>query len=86
MRPVVWRAVTVIGAIGSWARAVALVLVGGFVLSAAITFEPSKARGLDASLRAVADRPYGPYLLAALALGLSCYGIYVLVEVRYRTV
>jgi hypothetical protein len=24
--------------------------------------------------------------LAALALGLSCYGIYVLVEVRYRKV
>jgi hypothetical protein len=86
MRPAVWRAATVIGAVGSWARAVALVLVGIFVLSAALTFEPGKARGLDASLRAVADQPYGPYLLAALALGLSCYGIYVLVEVRYRKV
>jgi hypothetical protein len=86
MRPAVWRAATVLGAVGSWARAVALVLVGAFVLSAAISFNPRKARGLDASLRAVADHPYGPYLLAAVALGLVCYGAYVLLEVRYRKV
>jgi hypothetical protein len=86
MRPAVWRAATVLGVVGSWARAVVLVLVGVFVLSAAISFNPRKARGLDASLRAVADHPYGPYLLAAVALGLACYGIYLLVEVRYRKV
>ena len=45
-----------------------------------------KARGLDASLRAVADQPYGPYLLTAVALALACYGIYLLLEVRYRKV
>jgi hypothetical protein len=86
MRPAVWRAATVLGAVGSWARAVVLVLVGVFVLSAASSFNPRKARGLDASLRAVADQPYGPYLLAAVALGLACYGVYVLLEVRYRKV
>jgi Domain of Unknown Function (DUF1206) len=86
MRPAVWRAATVLGAVGSWARAVVLVLVGVFVLSAAISFNPRKARGLDASLGAVADQPYGPYLLAAVALGLACYGIYLLLEVRYRKV
>lgn len=86
MRPAVWRAATVLGAVGSWARAVVLVLIGVFVLSAAISFNPRKARGLDASLRAVADQPYGPYLLAAVALGLACYGIYLLLEARYRKV
>ncbi len=86
MRPAVWRAATVLGAIGSFSRAVTLVLVGVFVVSAAVTFNPRKARGLDASLRAVADQPYGPYLLAAVALGLACYGVYVLLEVRYRKV
>jgi hypothetical protein len=86
MRPAVRRAATVLGAIGSLSRAVTLVLVGVFVVSAAVTFNPRKARGLDASLRAIADQPYGPYLLAAVALGLACYGVYVLLEVRYRKV
>jgi hypothetical protein len=27
-----------------------------------------------------------PYLLAAVALGLACYGIYLHLEVRYRKV
>ena len=86
IRPGMWRAATVLGAVGSCARAVALALVGVFVLSAAISFNPGKARGLDASLRAVADQPYGPYLLSAVAFGLLCYGAYTLVEVHYRKV
>jgi hypothetical protein len=79
MPPGMWRAATVLGA-------VTLALVGVFVVSAAVTFNPRRARGLDASLRAVAEQPYGPYLLAGVALGLICYGVYVLVEVRYRKV
>jgi hypothetical protein len=86
MRPAIWRAATVLGAVGSWARAVVLVLVGVFVCSAAVTFDPRKARGLDASLRTLADQPYGPWLLGAVALGLVCYGAYVLLETVYRKV
>jgi Domain of Unknown Function (DUF1206) len=86
MRPTVWRAVTVIGVIGNWARAAVLVLVGVFILQAAISFQPQRARGLDGSLRTLAGRPYGPYLLGAVALGLACYGLYVLAETRYRKV
>jgi hypothetical protein len=63
MHPAVWRAVTVIGAIGNWARAVVLVLVGVFIMWAAIGFQPQRARGLDGSLRTLAEQPYGPYLL-----------------------
>jgi hypothetical protein len=74
MRPALWRVATVLGAVGSWARAVVLVLVGVFVIAAAVTFDPRKARGLDASLRTLAGQPYGPYLLGAIALGLVCYG------------
>jgi hypothetical protein len=86
MRPAVWWMATALGAVGSWARAVVLVLVGVFVIAAAVSFDPRKARGLDASLRTLADQPYGPYLLGAIALGLVCYGAYVLLETIYRKV
>jgi len=86
MRPAIWRTATVLGAVGSWARAVVLVLVGVFVIAAAVTFDPDKARGLDASLRSVAEQPYGPWLLGTVALGLVCYGAYVLLETVYRKV
>ena len=36
--------------------------------------------------RTLADQPYGPYLLGAIALGLVCYGAYVLLETVYRKV
>jgi hypothetical protein len=86
MRPAVWWTATVLGAVGSWARAVVLALVGVFVIAAAVTFDPGKARGLDTSLRTVAEQPYGPWLLGAVALGLVCYGGYVLLETVYRKV
>jgi hypothetical protein len=86
MGPGIWRTATVLGAVGSWARAMALVLVGVFIISAAVTYDPGKARGLDASLRTLADQPYGPWLLGAVALGLVCYGAYVLLETVYRKV
>jgi Domain of Unknown Function (DUF1206) len=86
MRPAIWRAATALGVVGSWARAVVLALVGVFVIAAAVTFDPRKARGLDAALRTLADQPYGPYLLGAIALGLVCYGAYVLLETVYRKV
>jgi hypothetical protein len=86
MGPGIWQAVTLLGAVGSWARAVVLALVGVFVISAAVTFDPDKARGLDASLRTLARQPYGPWLLGAVALGLVCYGAYVLLETVYRKV
>jgi hypothetical protein len=82
----IWWTATVLGAVGSWARAVVLTLVGVFIIAAAVTFDPRKARGLDASLRTLAGQPYGPWLLGAVALGLVCYGGYVLVETVYRKV
>jgi Domain of Unknown Function (DUF1206) len=86
MGPAIWWSAIVLGAVGSWARAVVLVLVGVFVIAAAVTFDPDKARGLDASLRTVAGQPYGPWVLGAVALGLICYGAYVLIETVYRKV
>ena len=53
-------------------------------MKAAVLSSAGQAKGLDAIFRSVAGSPYGSWLLALLASGLFCYGLYCLVEVRYR--
>jgi hypothetical protein len=60
------------------------VLVGVFLAKAAVLSHADQAKGLDAVFRSVASSPYGAWLLALLAAGLFCYGLYCLAEARYR--
>jgi Domain of Unknown Function (DUF1206) len=73
-----------LGKVGYIARGIVFSLVGILVVAAAVTFDPDKARGMDAALRQVAARPYGPWLLGLMALGLMCFGAYSFAESRYR--
>jgi Domain of Unknown Function (DUF1206) len=73
-----------LGAFGSVARAVVFVLTGAFLIKAAVLSRADQAKGLDAVFRSVASSHYGSWLLALLACGLFCYGLYCLVEARYR--
>jgi hypothetical protein len=73
-----------LGAVGCVARTVVFVLVGVFLLKAAVLSSAKQAKGLDAVFRSVASSPYGSWLLAGLASGLLCYGLYCLLEARYR--
>jgi hypothetical protein len=68
--------ITVLGRVGYIAKGVALLLVGGLVIAGAITFDPSKAAGLDGSLKALASVPFGVFLLVAIAVGLLAYGVF----------
>jgi hypothetical protein len=77
-------AVINLGKVGYVARGIVFALVGILVVAAAVTFDPGKARGMDAALRQVAARPYGPWLLGLMALGLMCFGAYSFAESRYR--
>lgn len=72
------------GLVGSVARGVVFGLVGVLFLVAAITFNPSKARGIDGALRETRDAPFGPYLLGLVAFGLLLFGIYGFCEARWR--
>ena len=71
---------------GLAARAVAFSLVGAFLVQAAITYDPSKARGLDGSLREIARQPYGRPLIFLVAIGLVAFGAWNFIEARYRRV
>ena len=53
-------------------------------LSPATTYSPGTPTSLDSGLRTVADEPYGPPLIIALALGLVAFGIYCFFDARYR--
>jgi hypothetical protein len=74
------------GVAGHIARFVVFGLIGVFVTKAAIDYNPKDAIGLDGALQKLAHNSYGPWLLGLTAVGLVCYGIYCLVDARYRDV
>ncbi|NJM06975.1 DUF1206 domain-containing protein [Candidatus Gracilibacteria bacterium] len=66
------------GRIGYIARGIVFVITGGFFFAAAQRFNPEEVRGLAGALDELARQPFGSYLLAAVALGLLLYGVYLL--------
>jgi hypothetical protein len=68
------------------ARGVVFIVIGVFLIQAALRTDPDQARGLGGALQALAMQPFGPYLLGAVALGLIAYGIFMLVVARYRRI
>jgi len=74
------------GQVGFVAKGVAIGLIGVLVVVAAVRIRPDEASGLDAALRGLAAQPFGPYLLAAVALGLLAYGVFCFFDARYHRV
>ena len=74
------------GVIGHLARAVVFGMIGFFLLRAAWQYDPDEAVGLDEALQKLAGESYGAFLLGAVALGLAAYGLFCLVQARYRDV
>lgn len=71
---------------GLFARAVVFTIIGGFLLLAALHHDPHEAKGLAGALRTVEAQPAGVWLLAVVAAGLAAYGVFQLLEARYRTI
>ena len=74
------------GRVGYAARGVVFAVIGVFLIQAARHRDPGQAQGLDGALQALARQSFGPYLLGAVAAGLIAYGIFALVEARYRRI
>jgi hypothetical protein len=76
----------VLGVLGHLARAVLFSLAGWFLVKAAWEYDPEEAIGIDGALRKVARAEYGDLLLGCVAAGLLAYGLFCLVQARYREV
>jgi uncharacterized protein DUF1206 len=77
------RTVTRLGQVGYPAKGVAFGVVGALFVYAAVTFDPSKASGLDGALRTILDAPYGKALLTLVAVGIAAFGVFCFVRARY---
>ena len=75
-----------LGVVGHLSRAVIFALAGVFLVRAAWQYDPKEAIGLDGALRKLAHAEYGQMLLGATAGGLMAYGLFCLVQARYREV
>ncbi len=73
-----------LGRVGMVARALVFLIVGYFLLRAAIDFNPDKVVGVDGALGQVHRQPFGPWLLGIVAAGLMVFALFSFAEARYR--
>ena len=75
-----------LGRAGNAARSVVFVLIGAFLVVAAVQSDPSEAHGLGGALLALQEQPFGRALFGLVALGLAAFGVFGFVEARYRCI
>ena len=83
MSPAVRRSATFLGRVGYIGKGIAVGVVGGLLTYTTITFDPQE-QGLDGALQAVLVQPSGRYLLSALAVGFIAFGLFAILQSRFR--
>ncbi len=78
----VWT--TLLGRIGTAARALAIGAAGAFLILAAYQSDPKETRGLGGALETIQQQPLGSYMLGVIAAGLVLYGAFMFLVARYR--
>jgi hypothetical protein len=78
--------VNAVGRAGHAARMVLFSLVGVFLVRAAWQHDPSEAIGLDEALAKLAHQQHGTVWLGAAAVGLFAYGVFSVMQARYREI
>ncbi|NJN56429.1 MAG: DUF1206 domain-containing protein [Leptolyngbyaceae cyanobacterium SL_5_9] len=80
------KAATWFGRVGITSRGIVYTIIGIFLMVAARQSNPEQARGVGGALGALAQQPYGPWLLGIVALGLILYGAYMGLYAKYRRI
>lgn len=73
-----------VGTAGLAGRGLVYALIGTFLVQAAVTYDPAKAKGLDEALKTLAGQPFGQVLLLAAAACLLAFAAWSFLEARYR--
>lgn len=71
------------GRVGYVAKGVSIGIVGALVVGAGWTHSGKQDKGLDDALRTVLEQPFGPFLLAVIAAGLACYGLFCFARAKH---
>ncbi|WP_116082184.1 DUF1206 domain-containing protein [Tropicimonas sp. IMCC34011] len=71
---------------GVAAQGVVVTVIGGLLVNAAISANPSEAGGMEAAFGWLSQQAYGRVLVTALALGLLCFAFFCFVNAAYRIV
>jgi len=74
------------GFLGHLARMLLFCMVGVFLIRAAHQYDAKEAIGLDGALAKLAQQPGGQLWLAAAAAGLFAYGVFSVLQARYRDI
>lgn len=75
-----------IGRFGMIARGLVTIVIGAGLIRAALRFNSNEAKGFGGALAALAQPPFGTWLLGLVALGLIAFSLYSLLEARYRQI
>lgn len=75
-----------VGRVGLVARGVTFGVIGWFLIRAGLHVNAGEARGLAGALRYLRAQDYGPWMLGGVGLGLIAYGLFSIVEGRYRQI
>jgi hypothetical protein len=73
-----------LGTCGFLARGVLFGLIGVFLIDAARRYNTTHATGIAGALSALKRQEYGRWLLAVVAAGLICYGLFQILKEPYR--
>ncbi len=71
---------------GLAARGVVFLIIGWFIVVAAVKYSGKPVRGIDGALDTIGRQPYGRLMLGVIAFGLVAYGCMQLVNARWRRV
>lgn len=80
------RPITIACIYGLTARGVLFVIVGAFFIYAAIVVSPEQAGSIADALNWLRGLPFGGVLYTLVALGLASFGLYNVIQARYRIV
>jgi hypothetical protein len=73
-----------LGQVGYIAKGLALGVVGGLLSYAALTFDRQQGQGLDGALQELLVQPFGRFLLTGVAIGFAAFGLFAMLQARYR--